>query len=169
MITLSKILVATDFSEPAQVALRYGVALAKQFKARLFVLHVVDFPVVQPYASLPVTHDPGPVLMTLEEDARASLQAALPEPDRSVTRAEFHVDVTNSPAQAILRYARENQVDLIIVGSHGRRGLERVLLGTVARHVSESAHCPVLTVRAHERDFVEQIADEPAAVATATV
>lgn len=154
MIALNNILVATDFSEAAQVALHYGVELARRLDARLHLLHVVDDLAAHPYTTIAGPPELGPLQMEIEQDARASLEALLPEPDRSASRAQLEIVVSASPGTAILGYARDRQIDLIIVGTHGRTGLARVLLGSVARHVSGIANCPVLTVRAHERDFV---------------
>ena len=154
MIALKNILVATDFSESAQVALQYGVELAKRFDARLYVLHVVDELAAHPFTTIEARVDWGSLQTELENQARANLEAALPEPDRSACRAHLEIVVSPSTAWAILGHARDREIDLIIVGTHGRTGMSRVLLGSVARQVSGSAHCPVLTVRAHERDFV---------------
>ena len=154
MIVIKDILVATDFGEPSAEALRYGFELAKQFRSRLHLLHVVEDLGAHPYAVLPGTLDPDELQPELEKNARANLAALLPDSDVSGVNAKKVMVVSRSPAQAILSYARDHEVDLIIVGTHGRRGLERVLLGSVARHVAGSAECPVLTVRAHERGFV---------------
>lgn len=155
MLVLKNILVASDFSEPAEVALRYGLEVAKEFDARLHVLHVVEDVASHPYAALPVPADMGQLQTELENNARTSLAALVPEPDRTAVRARLQVLVSQAPGWAILRYATDEQIDLIIVGTHGRRGMARLLLGSVARHVSGGADCPVLTVRAHERDFVQ--------------
>ncbi|HXT68768.1 MAG TPA: universal stress protein [Vicinamibacterales bacterium] len=159
MIALNSILVATDFSEPAGTALRYGLELAKRFDARLHVLHVVDDLAAHPYTVLPGPPDVVALQKDLEAESRASLEALLPEPARSASRALVDMVVSTSPAEAIMDFARDHQVDLIIIGTHGRRGLARVILGSVARHVSGAAPCPVLTVRAHERDFVRPEAE----------
>ena len=112
--------------------------------------------------------DLGSLQMEFEKAARASLMAALPEPDRLATRAQLELVVSPSPAEAILGYARDQQIGLVIVGTHGRKGLARVFLGSVARDVSAAAECPVLTVRAHQRGFLGPDADqaetEPCAV-----
>ena len=162
MIALKNILVATDFSESAQVALQYGVELAKRFDARLHLLHVVDDVAAHPYTTVEAQPDWGPIQMELENQARANLDAALPEPDRSACHAQLEIAVSANPGWAILSHARDREIDLIIVGTHGRTGLSRVLLGSVARHVSGTAHCPVLTVRAHERDFLQSDAGRQA-------
>lgn len=156
MFSLRNVLVATDFSEPAKVALRYGVEFAKRFDAQLHLLHVVDDIAAHPYAAIPIPVDLGQWQMDLEAGARASLSALLPETERAKVRARLEIIVSTSPAHAVLSYARDANVDLIIVGTHGRHGMSKLLMGSVAQQISGGADCPVLTVRAPERDFVTQ-------------
>jgi nucleotide-binding universal stress UspA family protein len=154
VIALKNILVATDFSEPAEAALRYGSELARRFNASLHVLHVVDDVAARPSALPGMPPDVGVLQTTLEQDARANLETLVPEPDRTALRAQLDIAVSAWPGEAILGYARDAQIDLIIVGTHGRSGLARFFIGSVAQHVARTASCPVLTVRAHERDFI---------------
>ena len=154
MIALNNILVATDFGEPAEAALRYGRELARRFQASLHVLHVVDDLAAHPVPGPGMPVDFGALQTTLEQDALANLQARVSEPDRAALHAHLEIAISAWPGQAILAYARDFKIDLIIVGTHGRRGLASLFLGSVAQHVARGATCPVLTVRAHERDFV---------------
>ena len=167
MIALKNVLVATDFSEPAGAALRYGIALARQFDASLHVLHVVDDLAARPSTMQVWTEDIGVLQTQLEDIARANLSALLPEPDRTAVRAQMHVTVSPTPGAAILSYARDAAADMIIVGTHGRHGLERLVFGSVAQYVARLAGCPVLMVRAHERDFIVDEVSRPAANAGA--
>ena len=162
MIALKNVVVATDFSEPAGTALRYGIELARQFDASLHVLHVVDDLAAHPSTTPVWIENIGALQTELEAMARAHLSALLPEPDRTAVRAQLHVTVSPRPGPAILSYARDAAADLIIVGTHGRHGLERLVFGSVAQHVARLAGCPVLMVRAHERDFIDQV-DRPTA------
>jgi universal stress protein A len=155
VIALKNILVATDFSEPSDAALRYGAELARRFGAALHVVHVVDDLAAHPGSIPGMPANIGPLQTDLEESARANLATLLPEPDRSSLKARLHVTVSSTPAQAILSYARDEAIDLIIVGTHGRQGLAHFFLGSVAQHVSRAASCPVLTVRAHAREFIQ--------------
>ena len=154
MIALKRILVATDFSEPAEAALRYGTELTRRFDASLHVLHVVDDLAARPDPVAAAPMDSGALQMTLENEARADLAELVPEPDRSALRAHLDIMVSDQPAQAILAYARDAQIDLIIVGTHGRRGLAYFFMGSVAQELGRTATCPVLTVRAHAREFI---------------
>jgi len=154
---IKNILVATDFSEPAELALRYGTEFAREFGASLHVVHVADDLAAQlPIPAVP--EDIGALQMALEQDARDDLQALVPEPDRSDLRLTLHVAVSKSAAEAIVAYARDAAIDLVIAGTHGRRGLPRILLGSVAEHLVRSSPCPVLTVRAHGHDFIQPTA-----------
>ena len=154
MIALKHILVATDFGEPAEAALRYGRELARCFQASLHVLHVVEDLAASagPLPGMPI--DTGGLQTTLEQDALANLDRLVSEPDRAALHAHLEIAVSAWPGQAILAYARDLQIDLIVVGTHGRRGLTSLFLGSVAQQVARGAMCPVLTVRAKERDFV---------------
>ena len=154
MIALKTILVATDFNEPSEAAVRYGKELARRFDASLHVLHVADDLSSYPSPAWGIPIDLGYMQTTLDEDARANLDKLVPEPDRSALRARLAVVVAASPATAILTYAREHAIDLIIVGTHGRHGLSHFFMGSVAQDVCRAATCPVLTVRALERDFI---------------
>jgi nucleotide-binding universal stress UspA family protein len=154
VIDLNNVLVATDFGEASDAALRYGSELARRFGAALHVLHVAGDLAAYPTPAAGLPLDVGPTQQALEDDARRTLDGLLAEPDRSALRAQLVVLTSARPAQTILGYARDEQIDLIIVGTHGRRGLGYFFLGSVAQQVSRLAQCPVLTVRAHEREFI---------------
>lgn len=153
MIALNNILVATDFGEPAEAALRYGRALARNFGATLHVLHVVDdfFMRLGGDASVAVLPD-------LQRDAEAAAEKRLadlvidndPNPLPTVATT-----VTSAAtAFAIVQYAKDKRVDLIVLGTHGRGGMAHLVMGSVAERVVRTAPCPVLTVRHPEHDFV---------------
>jgi len=157
MIALKKILVATDFSEPSQVAVSYGRDLARQNDAGLHVLHVIE-DVLTFYGS-----EVGFALADAERNIVAAVQRDL---DASIATLDGHplnavavVKRASNVAHAITEYAATNAVDLIIVGTHGRAAVSRLLMGSVAERVVRSAPCPVLSVHAHERDFADVRAD----------
>jgi universal stress protein A len=152
MIVLKQILVATDFSESAAVALAYGRDLARTFNARLHVLHAVE-DVMLRYS--PEVGFVSPDLQkNLEAAARLDLDKLITEDDRK-TLAVVPVIKTavNIPAE-IVDYAKANAIDLIITGTHGRGAVKHLLMGSVAERVVRTAACPVLTVHANERDFI---------------
>jgi len=138
MITLANILVATDFGDAAEAALSYARALARAFGATLHVLHVRENTFLRPTPADP---------QALEEAALAQLHERLTDDDRRQLRAQAIVETSDAPAAAIVAYARRAGIDLIVTGTHGRTGLERALLGSVAEEIVRTAPCPVLTVR----------------------
>ena len=154
MVTLKKILVATDFGEASAAALRYGRELATAFAATLHVLHVVeDLSItgigVDGYAGLPPE-----VLQDIERAARQQTEQLVTDDDRRLLNAEAITITNNRFAAAIVDYARTHAVDLIVMGTHGRRALSRMMLGSVAERVVRTAPCPVLTVHSLQHEFV---------------
>jgi nucleotide-binding universal stress UspA family protein len=154
MIALKHVLVPTDFSDASESALRYGKALATAFGASLHVVHVIEEPYGQPWA----VEAYGFSLASLQEewikDARGRLAASLSDEERTALQA-VTTTVLGHPVMEILRYANEQAIDLIVMGTHGRGPLGHVVLGSVAERVVRKAPCPVLTVRTKEREFVE--------------
>jgi nucleotide-binding universal stress UspA family protein len=155
MIALKKILVATDFSEPSIAALDYGRELARSFGAALTLLHIVDDVVVRSYGldSGVLLADPS-VQRQFDIDARAQLEAALSDADRVELRASGVLLMSSAPSAAIVAYAHESDIDLIVMGTRGRGGVAHMLMGSVSERVVQTAPCPVLTVRHPEHEFV---------------
>jgi nucleotide-binding universal stress UspA family protein len=151
---LKDILVATDFGEASNTALLYGREFARRFGARLHVIHVVDLLVAHVGASEGFITN----LQELQEDdetqAERDLQALLSEEDRQVLRARTAVTTSSTPAEAIVEYAKAENIGLIVLGTHGRQAMARLLVGSVAERVVRRAPCPVLTVRHPEHEFI---------------
>lgn len=153
MIKIKNILVATDFSAPSDSALEYGRALALNFGARLHVLHVVETPMFAAGVD-GAAFDYAMMQETLQEDARRKL-ADLVGPDVGQPPAMTTVvSAGPSPAIVITDYARDSDIDLIVMGTHGRGLLGHVFMGSVAERVVRIAPCPVLTLRNPEHEFV---------------
>jgi nucleotide-binding universal stress UspA family protein len=156
VIDLQRILVPTDFSKHSEVALTYAVALAEKFGAELHLLHVVqDLALFIPDA---VAVAPA-IAVPVEEFVAAAREAL----DR-VTKAKdlesltVHREVREgTPFYEIIRFAKEKDIDLIVMGTHGHTGLTHVLLGSVTEKVVRKAPCPVLTVRHPEHEFVHPL------------
>jgi len=138
MLPIHTVLHPTDFSERSRHALRLAGALARDYGARLVVLHA-ELPPTVVYGEGALPLDPE---ITYRE-AREELNR-LTVPDGDV-RAERRFE-EGDPAGTILRVARELPADLIVMGTHGRTGLARLLMGSVAEQVVRKASCPVLTV-----------------------
>ena len=165
MIVINNILVATDFSEPADAALAYGRALAGTFAASLHVLHVIG-----DVSSLTYGAD-GYVAMLpdmqrdVENAARQQLTALLADHEDLKPTTRPVLITSNATAAAIVDYADREHIDLIVTGTHGRGAVAHLLMGSVAERVVRTAPCPVLTIRHPQREFVTP--DALAAVARA--
>lgn len=151
MITLKKILVATDFSEASDVALLYGKNFARSHGAELHVLHVVSDlsnQVMPPGAVVEL----DTIQTELETEAHKRLDA-IRSAEAGIMPMKTAVLTSPATAYAIVGYARDEAINLIIIGTHGRTGLAHFFMGSVAQHVVRTAPCPVLTVRHPEREF----------------
>ena len=150
MILLKNILVATDFGDASDAALAYGRDLARSYNAVLHVLHVTDDVVVRYASELSVAVLPG-IQAQMEENARERLNALVTVEDRQLLHAKPVVVTSLSPAEMIVDYARTHAIDLIVMGTHGRRGINRALLGSDAESVVRYSPVPVLLVPAKGR------------------
>jgi len=154
MVNLKKILYPTDFSEYSLAALPYAVDLAGQNDAELFCLHVVEMPKEQYLTGeymvpLEVPHvSVDKVLRT----ARSRLEKFVAENLHDIGKVTSRV-LEGVPFIEIIRYAREQSIDLIVIGTHGHSALAAMLLGSVAEKVVRKAPCPVLTVRDPRHKF----------------
>jgi nucleotide-binding universal stress UspA family protein len=154
MIAIKNVLVATDFSAPSDTALNYARAMARSFGATLHVLHVFEplwitsADVVGGGVAL------ATMIQGLEDTARKQLEETVTEEDRRELHATATMVTSESPAREIANYASEHKVDLLVIGTHGRSGISRMLIGSVAEKVVRLAPCPVLTVHHPEHEFV---------------
>jgi nucleotide-binding universal stress UspA family protein len=152
MIELKRILVPTDFSKHSLNAMKYAAAFADKFKAELYLLHVVqDLTLFLPDAisGTPPYVPPPEQMMSAVRD---SLDRLAKEQLDKLTVHRFVRE--GSPFFEIISCAKENNVDLIIMGTHGRGMLAHMLMGSVAEKVVRKAPCPVLTVRHPEHEFI---------------
>jgi nucleotide-binding universal stress UspA family protein len=142
MLAIRTILHPTDFSERSQAAFQVACALARDHGARLNVLHVREIPVIAygEFGQLPMELEP-PEAIRAKLDKLISLRCA----DADVTIE--HIVKTGDPAIEILSTAEETHSDMIVIGTHGRTGLARLLMGSVAERVVRKAQCPVLTIK----------------------
>ena len=147
------ILVATDFSEPADAAVAYGRALAANFSATLHVLHVTDDVYLRLGGDAYLAVLPE-LQKEIEDEARKRLESQLVDNDPRPLKTEAIVTTSPNAAAAIVEYAAAHGMDLIVVGTHGRGGVGHLLLGSIAERVVRTAKCPVLTVRHPEHEFV---------------
>ncbi len=138
------ILAPTDFSDVSNSAAAYAGKLAVATGARLHLHHVVPDPV----AGKTVIETPhfGHALEDAEKKGKAKLEALLDEDERAKLSLTSYVGL-GPPADQITEYAAKNGIDLIVMGTHGRSGFEKMWLGSVTEKVLRQASCPVLVVR----------------------
>jgi nucleotide-binding universal stress UspA family protein len=145
--TLRNVLVATDFSEPSCVALEHGKELARRYGAALHVLHVIRQ--IPTYYGSDVGLAVAGIEAKLEASAQRELELAVGDNDRGLTIRTSTLRAPNV-AHAINGYAKAHEVDLIVVGTHGRGAVSRFLVGSVAERIIRTAPSPVLAVHARE-------------------
>jgi nucleotide-binding universal stress UspA family protein len=142
------ILCATDFSDFSNHAIPYGIALAKEFKARLFLCHVIDLSSAAIY---------GEAVLALEEQQKRMTKHAQDEMTRLMSKESIDWEpliTVGHAAHEIARLAGDRKIDIAIAASHGRAGLKRLILGSVTERLIRTLPCPLLVVRSPERGFV---------------
>ena len=145
----TRILVPTDFSDPADAAFDFAAALAQKLGASLDLLHVVEDPYFTTGVFSAERWVPTPAGMREEllTNAQEQLRARVNRLEQIGVQRTMKV-YTGPAAKAITEYAAAHEIDLIVLGTHGRGGMAHLLLGSVAERVVRTAPCPVLTVRA---------------------
>ncbi len=139
---VKNILVPVDYSDSGDAAMAYAVSLAREYDAELHLVHVYEIPfatVDAGFAGAPVPTVPPADLK--EEEARLEMVT----PAEGVKfRREF---IVGNPADQLVDYANEHAIDLVVMGTHGRTGLSRLLMGSVAEALVRRSPCPVLTIK----------------------
>ena len=148
MIKLERILVPTDFSESSEQARTYACELARRFHAEIHLLHVAA-PIMPPGYMGAVPQE----WLHPEENARRELEE-WNDPDFEHAKGVVRSAIAGTPFIEIVRYARDREIDLIVMGTHGHSAVAQALIGSVAERVVRKAPCPVLTVRLHGHQFV---------------
>jgi universal stress protein A len=150
VIEINSILAPTDFSAHSERAVRYACGLADRLQAELHLIHIL---------SEIIPAGPDPLLMPVmppqfyqenEDRARATLEQ-FRSPEWGSPRSVVTAIRWGGPVEAIVDYALEHEIDLIVLATHGRSGLSHVLLGSVAERIVREAPCPVLTIRDRAR------------------
>jgi nucleotide-binding universal stress UspA family protein len=148
MIALTKILVPYDFSETSETAVNYATDLARAFGAQVHLLHVSD-----KLKEEMATEFPLGLEGTLQDAIRERLLKIL-TPKQQVELKPQAVFRSGTAATEIVRYAKTEGIDLIVMGTHGRGFVAHAVMGSVAEKVVRTAPCPVLTVRHPQHEFV---------------
>ena len=152
MIRLAKILLPTDLSEYARYAQPYAIELTSAYGAVLHLIHVVDTHWMGPVASAEFPGQIEDSLRHSREEGEKALQVLQEEISGDLDlRAEV---LLGAPHVEIVRYARKEEMDLIVLATHGRTGLAHALIGSVAEKVVQMAPCPVLTIKHPEHEFI---------------
>jgi nucleotide-binding universal stress UspA family protein len=149
MISLKKILFPIDHSDCSKEALKYAVSFAMKDEAKLYLLHIIDIRSFND--SLVAMSQQIPDEETLEQ-LRMKLLDCIPEDIRDDMDVEATV-IQGIPFAEIISTAKEKEIDMIVIGSHGRTGISHMMLGSVSEKVVRKAPCPVLTVRQPGHEF----------------
>lgn len=146
MAGIKKILYATDFSKASERALQKAVELTKQNRAELLVVHVIE---PAPYVA-GEEFGGGELYAKLEDIAKRDAQNSMAKLMQRLKKAEVKAQsflFKGSAHDQIVKAARSKKADMIVIGTHGRTGLSKLFMGSVAGKVVSSAACPVVTVR----------------------
>jgi nucleotide-binding universal stress UspA family protein len=142
---IKTILFPTDFSNGARAAMDHAISLAKDYQAKLILLYVIqDISIAEWY--IPSSISVGELVADLQKSAWQEMDKWIAEVSKQVTDVEKMV-VRGVPYVEIIQTAKERNVDLIVIGTHGRTGIDHMLFGSTAEKVVRKAACPVLTVR----------------------
>lgn len=144
---LNKILIAVDDSQYSDTAAEYGFTLASKLNAEVALLHVNEIPISTPYMTDPMVSEPNiilPEMMEIQEAASKRLLDRISKLGKGVKIETF--EKLGSPKDEILATAEEWHADMIILGTHGRTGLDHFLTGSIAEGVVRRATCPVLII-----------------------
>ncbi len=149
MLTLKRILLPVDGSACSRNATSYALSLAQQTGAQVFAIHVSRPRWVQPVeeGSLETSAD---VVLKLQEEAAADTERLLGEVAEAAKQAGITLEtceMSGNPPRSIVQFAKQVAADLVVMGTHGRSGIARAVLGSVTEDVIRHAPCPVLVVR----------------------
>lgn len=148
---------AVDFAEASRVAMEHAVELARRFQAELTLVHALASP---PQAASDVLVSSRGLAAVEAEKAQEMLARWRADAERRAGRSVRSRMLSGDPVAEILRHAREERCDLLVVGTHGRSGIARFVLGSVAERIARQAPCPVLVVHDHGALETEDVAEE---------
>ncbi|MDY6765242.1 MAG: universal stress protein [Halobacteria archaeon] len=142
----SNILIPTDGSEGTHKAVEHAIDIAQRYDAALHVLYVVN---TSAYSTLPADTNWQSVIEALEKEGKRAVKEIEEKVEDSGLKVHRSIQ-QGVPHKTILEYAEENDIDMIVMGTHGKTGIDRLLLGSVTEKVVRSSEIPVLTVRMTE-------------------
>jgi len=148
---IKKILIPTDFSSSAMHALKYAVEFNKSFNARLYILHVLQD--ITDFSEFNLSPTILPQLYAeFEQNATHKLEEIVNHLVPKDTACDTYI-IHGVPFFEIIQFSKDEGIDLIIMGSHGRTGIKHVLFGSTAEKVVKKAACPVLTIKHPDSEF----------------
>lgn len=152
MIQLKQVMYTTDFSDFSKAALKYALSFCTEYKAKLYVLHAIEPPTY--YAEY---YDYVPIVEDLLTRAKERMNKELDDIKKLAGQQKVEIEGLireGTPFVEIIKAARENEIDLIVIATHGRSGLSHAIFGSTAEKVIRGAPCPVLSIRPAEHSFV---------------
>jgi len=148
---IKTILFPTDFSNGARAAMDHAISLAKDYQAKLILLYVIqDISIAEWY--IPSSLSVADLVEDMQKSAWQEMDKWTAEVSKQVKDVEKMV-VRGVPFVEIIRTAKERNADMIVIGTHGRTGIDHMLFGSTAEKVVRKASCPVLTVRTAGKEF----------------
>ena len=151
MVSIRQILVPTDFSDPADAALKYARALAEEFHSHLHIFYVVPEPYIYPWGT-EISTLPLADLMAQSEALSNTRLAELIPKDEAPQGGLTTSTAIGTPVDRILKYIEDSHIDLVVMGTHGRGAMGHLLLGSVAERIVRRSPVPVLTVKGAKRE-----------------
>ncbi len=148
---IKTILFPTDFSQGARAAMDYALSLAQDYKARLILLYVIqDISIAEWY--IPSSISAADLVADMQKSASKEMEKWAAEVGGKVANVETLIE-RGVPFVEIIRVAKEKNADLLVIGTHGRTGIDHMLFGSTAEKVVRKSPCPVLTVRMAGKEF----------------
>jgi nucleotide-binding universal stress UspA family protein len=141
--TIKKILIPTDGSDYSIKAAEYGISIAKTHDAQIMVVYVLDEVVIDRFTKVTERED---IERELKTDGQRYISYIMGLAEKAGVKASSLI-AKGRPFEQIVHLANGLEMDLIVMGTYGRRGAERILIGSVAERVIEYSHCPVLVVK----------------------
>jgi len=152
MIKIERVLVPTDFSDYSELALQYGVSFCREYGAEMILLHVLEDP-FYPATGASFGFDMSDFFTRMEAETRSRLEEIVSSEAARDIKIQPMI-VRGTPFLEIIRVAKERDVDMVVLATHGRTGLAHVLMGSVTEKVVRKAPCPVLVVREAQHEFI---------------
>lgn len=148
---IKTILFPTDFSQGARAAMEYAVAMAKDCQAKLILLYVIqDISIAEWY--IPSSLSAADLVEDMQKSATKEMEKWQAEAKQQLKDVESLV-LRGVPFVEIIKTAKDKKADMIVIGTHGRTGIDHMLFGSTAEKVVRKSHCPVLTVRIAGKEF----------------